>query len=243
METARPQCPKISWTFGFGLPIGMRWAARTAKRAAELPADQRWTYRADWATGRIRSSLTSSVGLLAFAIVWNGIVAAIFVPNGRDIWNSGGFGKYFVVGFPAVGLAVAIGAIVLLGRQLKYGRSILELTETPARIGGELRGTVRVRRRIDAADGFVIKLKCLQRIQSGEDSHDRTIWEGQAHAVGTSSSVVGNETTIPVRIAIPGGIPESSPPGTDNAVRWELSLSADTPGLDYKAAFDVPVFQ
>lgn len=49
--------------------------------------------------------------------------------------------------------------------------------------------------------------------------------------------------SIPIRIDIPTGRPETSLPGMTNPVRWELSLSADTPGLDYRATFDVPVFQ
>src|SRR6185503_2586845 len=68
-------------------------------------------------------------------------------------------------------------------------------------------------------------------------------WQEEQRVRGTAvRDYRGIGATIPVDFAIPAdarGTDESMP---RNTIIWRLSVSASLPGVDYAAAFDVPVY-
>src|SRR5262245_60813881 len=52
-----------------------------------------------------------------------------------------------------------------------------------------------------------------------------------------------DETAVPVLLAIPLEVAETSRPNATKPIKWRLTVSAKVPGIDYKSAFEVPVFK
>jgi len=177
---------------------------------------------------------------VAAALLWNGYAGWLLWTLGRvlapdripwHLWSLAG-----------VGAVLALVAGYLLGRFRKFGISMFALSPAPGVIGGPVTGMIRIPAKVDAPEGFELRLQCFRRYstQSGGESSTRTdtLWEDWRHAVTGYS--YGDDTQVPVRFAIPFNQPETSQNGDDRYF-WRLTASASAPGIDYKASFDVPV--
>ena len=142
----------------------------------------------------------------------------------------------------AVGVALALAAGYRLGRFRKFGVSRFALSPAPAVTGGAVAGTIRIPARVRTDAGFELKLQCFQRVttQSGGESSTSTEcrWEDARHAA--PGLEYGDETMVTVRFALPPDQPATTSEGGDGYY-WRLTASAATPGIDYRAVFDVPV--
>jgi hypothetical protein len=143
-------------------------------------------------------------------------------------------------------LAGAIPAAVagyLIGRMRKYGVSVFEMSPLPGVLGGPVSGTIRIPSNVEAAAGIVVKLQCVRQYTTGSGKHRSThrdvLWE-EARTFD-SGLAFGEETMLPVRFAVPYDKPATTAAGGSNGTYWRLTATAATPGIDYKAVFDVPV--
>jgi hypothetical protein len=232
---------------GFGLLFGGIWARRAAKHNAALEKqhpNEPWLWRPDWAARRIRSSGAVLVWFVTFfAIFWNSAVAPICyavwsgereVPA-KEIWLLGLF--------PLAGFFLAVWAAYLWRRRFKWGVSELELAAVPGVIGGPLGGLVHVPRGVEAPDGYFLKLRCIEKVETvsgGETStEDKTVWEHEQRVPPDAALSADGRTVIPVQLMIPYRLPSTD----RDKIRWQLEARAETPGVDYHAEFVVPVFK
>ena len=197
--------------------------------------------RTDAADGLIRMRGVSTHRVMAVvALLWNGY-AGWLLWTLRRVLAPDPVPWYFWI-LAVIGVILVMIAGYQLGRFCKFGVSVFALSPSPGVVGGPVTGTVRIPAKVEAPDGFELNLQCLHTYttQSGGESSTCTEvrWEDARHAV--TGLDYGQETVLPVRFAVPFDQPETTEDGGDG-YSWRLTAAAKAPGIDYKAAFDVPV--
>lgn len=225
------------------LRAGRREAYRTAARRERT--GQPWTWREDWASGRITGATPAAARLLwLFALVWNGFtwpVAWLFLSEPER-----GPGVYFILLFPAVGLVMLVLAARGSLQARKYGASVFHLKGNTGVIGRTIEGEIETRIQTAPADGFEVRLRCTRRYTTGygknRKTHRQTVWKD--HVTVPSADLEQGPTglRIPVAFAIPTSVPPASDEDPREGIEWHLVVDAKTPGVDYSDTFDVPVF-
>lgn len=227
--------------------------SRTEK-AMEQYTDEPWRVRPEWRTNEIVAEANLSRALIFFAVVWNAISwpAAGFVVY--DVTRSGTFEwpMLFVGLFPLVGLGFIVKVLVEWRRSQKFGATVLELDEMPARLGECAAGILKTGVSRDGApvDGFRIKISCYrQYVRYTRDSDgDRSkrierdlLWRDEATRPGRAYGD-GSRLTVPFTFDLPLDKPPSTPVKSENRILWEVEIDADVPGLDYQDVVEIPVF-
>ena len=234
---------------GLALLVGAR---RTRRQGEELEArrsaapGQPWLWREDWASRHVMDADRSQAGLLlVFALFWNLVSLPSAYFGVRQALQTGDKAPFLVLIFPAVGCVLLAAAIYSAMRTSRYGRSVLELDAVPAPIGRELAGTIHVAKGLDPEHGVQLTLTCVRRITTGSGKNRSTreeiLWQDDQ-----SIPVVGRQydgVAIPVRMAIPADGEPCDDSDPWNRVLWRLAARAVTPGIDYAATFEVPVFR
>jgi len=234
---------------GLGLLVG---AQRTRRKGEELEArrsaapDQPWLWREDWASRRIQDADRAQAGTLwAFAILWNLVSLPSAYLGVRQALQTGDKAPFLVLLFPAIGCVLLAAAIYSAMRSGRYGRSVLELNAVPAPIGRELAGTIHVARGLDPDHGVQLTLTCVRRITTGSgksrSTREEILWQDEQSVSGVSPQYDG--VGIPVRMAIPADGEPCDDSNPWNRVLWRVAARATTPGIDYAATFEVPVFR
>jgi hypothetical protein len=154
---------------------------------------------------------------------------------------------------PALVICGVIGfvALVFLGQALlnslrlrKFGTSVLEIEEAVR--GRRFRGVVRTARDVAPRDDYRVHLACIERLRKRPSpgnmsprARDVTRWESRVivPAAGVQSRV-GIPFDIPLPDVVPSGHAASE---STVAIRWQLTVQASLPGLDYRAIFGVRV--
>lgn len=200
-----------------------------------------WLRRADWAAGRIiASAKPAMIGVWVFAGVWNLIAAPFLTILMTEFARSGN--RLLLIGliFPVIGFGLIIWAIYVTARWKKFGESVLEMTMVPGMVGGALQGTIRLSHFVRPADGFKLKLSCINLVTTGSgrnsSASERILWTDEQQA----GPGVGD--AVPVAFYIPPDCRETSYDNVDDRVIWRLKVMAKEPGVDYAAQFEVPVF-
>lgn len=185
------------------------------------------------------ASLHRVAGVLAVA--WNGYV-------GWFLWTVAGIVApehvpWFFWLFASTGLVPAVIASYLIGRFRKFGISVFEMSPMPGVLGGPVNGTIQIPARVETTDGFDVSLHCIHQYttRNGKNSTTRrdVLWEDSLHL--DAGYAMGETTMLPVRFAVPFEKPFTTVAGGKNGFYWRLNAKAATPGIDYKAVFDVPV--
>lgn len=237
---------------GFGALIfaaGLQ-SGRTQKRVNAIRAanpDSPWLWREDWAQSRANgASRYSALGLWFFALVWNAISwGAAFAVTKNPQPNKW---AYIVVGlFPAVGIFLLVTAIVQTLRQLRFGRTFLQMQSLPAPLGGKLRGTIDVRLPYPLPHGINLSLTCLNRVTSGSgkdrSTSDHIRWKDTTN-LGSEYIMAGpTGSAIPVEFEIPRNMPATDHTTSANEILWLLRAEADVPGVNFDDNYEVPVFE
>jgi hypothetical protein len=211
--------------------------------------EQPWLSRPDWASGRIEDgSRAAAVAAWLFAGLWNLISTPAAYFAGRQALREGNKAALVGLLFPVVGIGLVVWAVRATLRYRRYGVSRLDLATVPAPVGRELRGTVVAPAVLETREELRVTLTCVRRVTRGAGKNRSTtetvLWqEEQRVAASHSRTAEGMVTAIPVAFRIPGDVEPSD--GTDprNKVVWRLEVSAGVPGVDYRSAFEVPVFR
>ncbi len=220
-------------------------AAREAWQRAQ------WERRPDWVSGHIAAEEAGSGGIFFLGASLWGFFALAAAAAGF-FWDE--FLWLVAAGFAVAAGAFLTGGLLNRARRRKFGESLLTLDETPALLGGELRGKVTcgIDPRDAPREGFRLELRCLHRweetssVGSGSDQRKSTIrrrevlWESEDQRAGQASSEIGR-LAIPLRFDLPADQPATSFGSRNSGIAWELVLSAAAKGLDYKATFHLPV--
>lgn len=235
---------------GFGLLAFAMFGYRKAKKDGSLAAlhpEEPWLCKADWATGKIKSSSGSSaLFMLAFTFFWNVISAPALFVFLTEIHGKNSPWAYFALIFPATGLILILCTIVAVRRWRKYGRSVFEMASVPGVIGGQLAGVIRVSTKVEPEDGFRVALNCVQiTITSGENGgrSESVVWQDEQVIARELQQNDPKQSAIPILFQIPYECRPTDETSDTSQTIWRLNVSAKTPGLDYSTSFDVPVFK
>ena len=231
---------------GVGVPFAAWWGVRSAierQRLAQENPGKPWMWRADWASGRVRCATGhETIFAWVFAVFWNTISWTFVALAGRDMLEEGPAALLLLI-FPLIGLGLLTWAIVATLRRRKYGSSELTLGTIPGVVGGRLAGRIETNLKEPPSKGVRLDLECTMTTGSGKNSTTRTLWTSEDNVPAMRLSQGWQGVSIPVDF----GIPSACRPTADGRegggrVNWRLRASADTPGLDFSAAFEVPVF-
>jgi hypothetical protein len=223
--------------------------ARADAAAAALHPDQPWLGKADWASGVIPSAAgRSALILAAIAAFWNLASAPTWYVFCKEAIGEGKRPSWFVLIFAGIGAVLVVAASVSLLRRRKYGQSVFQMAANPGVIGGRLAGVVRVSAKVQPEDGFLLTLECVRRVtrSTGNDSKSTTIdvlWQDKQTISRELRQNDPEQSAIPVLFQIPYDCRPTDESDAECKYSWRLKVTAKTPGLDYKAAFDVPVFK
>ena len=222
---------------GFGLLIAAPFAfvgmRREETRAAAHPGEP-WLWRADWARGEIRSPgkslvVRSIVSTIAFNVL--SVPFGVLILN--DLVHSPHFGALLAMIFPVCGLALVAWPVVTVLRWREFGPSVFNMASVPGVIGGELAGVIYTSAKIRPKDGFRLTLTC-------SNDSPGVFWHDEQAVVHDLLRDDAERSAIPVLFQIPF---ECRPPDGNAPASWQLVVKAAVPGIDYRAAFDVPVFE
>ncbi|HOX05557.1 MAG TPA: DUF3592 domain-containing protein [Planctomycetota bacterium] len=231
---------------GVGVSAAGVWRVQAwLRRRRRLAANPGRPWRADprWAAGFVFDSHAGRKAGFAWltallASAFTGTVAvAIFAAEAP--WFARLFAGAFVLG--AVFMAGL--AVYWTARLAKYGSPRLAMAELPAVPGRALTAIVLCRRHVDVEGAFRLTLRCRKTTGSGKHRHTETLLDSTVEVSGDHD--LGRErggTAIPVEVPIPAGLPPTTEPGENPSVAWTLAVAAATPGVDFAAEFDLPVF-
>jgi hypothetical protein len=226
--------------FGGILFYALRAAMRQAALRGAKP-NEPWLWREDWAQGYARDRLSAgSAFLFVFAIIWNLISGVAFYV----IWRSKADADpslLFVAVFPLIGLGLLLAAIYQFLRERKYGRSICRLQQIPIEPGRAFSGELETHVLEAPENGFVLRLSCVQRVQSGKNTHESTLWSEETTISRGAVIPTPDGMRVPFTLMFPADAAAKNDPPRGTIV-WRLKATADVPGVDYAAEFELPVF-
>lgn len=237
---------------GFGLLAGSmanyRRSRADAAQAAAHPAEP-WLQKADWARGQATASnWTALMVWLTLALYWNLVALPLYLMLPGEILGPGMRYALIALIVPAGGLGLIAGAMAALRRWRKFGQSVFQMAAVPGLVGGQLAGVIRTTCKVLPQDGFRLTLRCVQTIvtNSGRDNsgtRENLLWEDDQVVARDLLQTDPDHSAIPVLFAIPYECRPTDETVANNQTRWRLAVQAKMPGLDYRAAFDVPVFK
>ena len=118
---------------------------------------------------------------------------------------------------------------------------MLELATLPAPVGHALEGTVRTPTGLRPPEGFRVVLSCIRRVTSGSGRNRSTtetvLWQEERRVPRDGRRRAGG-------VRHPAPTPcRATRAGASDRVLWRLEVIGEVPGVDYAAAFEVPVFR
>ena len=240
---------------GFGLIAFGRFAA---SKTAELDAlqqqhpDKPWMWRPDWAEGRVRGANRQTMLFTwAFALFWNLISAPLLLVIPKEFIEKDNKLALLGLMFPLIGLGLLIWAVGATLRWRKFGASIFQMSTVPGVVGGRLRGRIETSLQSIPETGFELKLSSVRRIERERNSGgtgnrsttEKILWQ-EAQTIHPAQLALGYRgATVPVEFVIPYECEPTDDRDPLSIVVWRLESSADLPGVDFKCAFELPIFK
>ncbi|GAB4317967.1 MAG: hypothetical protein Kow0059_11170 [Candidatus Sumerlaeia bacterium] len=210
--------------------------------------EEPWLWREDWARGRIVSEGRGNVWVIwGFALFWNAISIPAAVFGIPELMHKEKWAVLVILLFPLVGMGLLLWAVYATLQWKKYGVSIFEPTSLPGVVGGRLEGQIQGRVRLRPGERVVIRLSNLRRRTTGSgdnrSTHYDVLWQ-EEHELPMEQLALapGGMSVIPVQFVIPRSCEPTSAFGGEDGVIWRLEASAEVPGVNYAALFEVPVF-
>ena len=198
-----------------------------------------------WARGEIHSRGSwLMAGLWLVAAVWNLTFGVSFFKQlSNPEIETGGL---VILGLFAIGggLAVVAFAIRETLRFLRFGESVCRIHGKAGVLGQTMKGTVSTQAEIKPEGDYDFTLQCIETywVGSGKNRTSKTEihWQAQqkVERVGRNS-----RAGIPFSFDLPKFPPETGSQLVRGQVNWQLSIKAPLKGVDYSAAFVVPVFK
>jgi hypothetical protein len=223
------------------------WWGREERALREQHPDAPWRWKKEWDAGVISAhSKGKMIGAAAFAVLWNLISSPVlfFVP---DEVRGGNTLALIGLLFPLVGVGAAAVAVYFALQWRRYGNTVFEMDAVPGVVGGMLSGRVRIPTVVLPEKDALVVLECVHRRTTGVGKSRRTsediLWQEET-AVPRGALVQENRATlVPVRFFIPLGLSSTDDEDPRDQTLWRLRARMAVPGVDFSAAFEVPVFR
>jgi hypothetical protein len=153
---------------------------------------------------------------------------------------------YWILIIPAFSFVLLIVAIFETLRWRKFGESFFNMFHFPLREGEDLKGEIETSVKLPETN-FCVKLTYINRIVKGTGKYrtteDRVLWEGMMRNVKQLPDMNSPLSRIPVHFRIPDNCPDTRECKPRNQIIWQLEASAELPGIDYNAVFEIPIFR
>lgn len=211
-------------------------------------ADEPWLWKAEWRTGRVASSNTGTLFILwVFAVAFSGFSIPLTVKAFDQVQKDGWKVVAFTGLFALIGLAMLGAAIRATVAWFRFGQSYCELITNPGVVGGWFKCAVHGRVPLTPNDTVRARLSCIRRHVTGSGKNrsvrETVKWQ-EENAVDGSVVEAGSAgaAIIPVAFYVPRECQATTLDDNDDRILWRLEITADIPGVDYSAKFEVPVF-
>jgi hypothetical protein len=226
---------------------GRRLAKQLEQRKAEHP-DEPWLWNDAWSQGHLRYSARASMRYAwLFALAWNAISLPIVLLAPGEFMEKGNHGAAIAVLFPAVGVGLLAWALHATLRWRRFGESVFEMLRVPGVLGGELAGTLQVGGELSASGAIEARLSCIRRYVSGSgknrSTHEDIRWSDEQQLPPTALARGPFGHALNLCFALPYDASPSDPVASDDYILWRLEVATRMPGVDYRARFEVPVFE
>jgi hypothetical protein len=229
---------------------GIRGVTRKAtyrREAAQRPSEP-WLYDFHWRReGIVSSVFDDMLERLLAAMVWT-IFLVPFAWVGMNVHGAWPF--LVAVGiFGSLGLLLWFRWAQMLLDLLRYGSSFLSYESLPFALGGTLRARLRSPRHLSGIDQLSFTLRCVQEqyvtTGIGSDRSRRVVCyeiykDVMTYDCDRLTGLAGND--IPVEFRLPIDQPPTNLTATP-PIYWEIEAKGKAQGVDYEAAFLVPVYQ
>lgn len=210
-------------------------AAKSFQLRQRYP-DQPWMWRRDWAANAINDQGALGLSFFwLFAIIWNLISFPIaFVFPWREVRDTPIVVVPFL--FPAIGVLMLIGVLYKSGQRMKFGASACHIDQMPIVPGRTFHGELETRIRDTPADGFTLRLTCVRRVTAGRSTNETVLWQETQKVALATPGFEG------VRVPFSFALPPDAEVMQTAGIFWRLEATAQLPGIDYAATFELPVF-
>jgi len=220
--------------------VGAR-TARAERRLRERFPGEPWSWRPEWQSNilpaRLGNGALASVIFLALfhgstLPLWS-ILPAAWAGGGRFPW------------WATTALLLGVVVSFFCGRSLlhwrKYRGTQLELNQTPLLLGRTCSARLSFPREMPAGLSVNFVLKCVRHVTTGSGKQARTVttelWRHQASASDPS----GMSRSVEFTVELPANQPATRSDNHADRIVWELTATADTPGVDLTVNFELPV--
>jgi hypothetical protein len=233
---------------GGGIMCSGLFANKSRKKEKELEEsapDEPWKWNKDWQDSVILAKSSSGVWVLfGIALFMN----LFMMPFWAGLLNSDKKVPIFAYGIVGLFQLIAFGLvgtfIYHFIRNKKYGKVNFHMETFPGVIGGQCKGIIKVPVEVQTMDGFKLTLKNIHQYRTGSGknstTHKDVLWEDTKIIKAKHNRGSNFSTDIEVEFNIPSGGKISQ--STGDSKYWELTAIAETPGVDFKEEFRVPVF-
>jgi hypothetical protein len=149
--------------------------------------------------------------------------------------------------FPLIGVALLIWAVRATIRWKRFGTSVVQMPSVPGIVGGPVAGTIQTALRELPERGFELKLRSIHRTVSGSGKNrstkERILWQEEQRVKKEELFPGYLGTSARFSFQIPGDCRPTDQEDSRSSVIWTLQVTANVPGVDYNATFDIPVFR
>jgi hypothetical protein len=236
---------------GVGMMAAGFWGKRRVAEQEHLEEqnpEAPWRWKNNWADGRIQTSGNIQFLFpLIFAVFWNLISTPLLFVLPREVIDNDNKLALIALVFPLVGLGLAVWAVRAFLHWKKYGDSIFELSTLPGVVGGQLAGRILTSVDIRPVSGFDLTLSCIHRVTTGSGKNRSTSesvqWQETRHIDRETLDYDPTRSSIPVSFSIPYEAEPTEERSAEDETLWRLGVQAETPGIDFSARFEVPVFR
>lgn len=228
---------------GLALLIGTLIAKPGATQHPER-GEKPWLGERQWASPTINCNAKGNLwGIWGFTALWNllSLPATTAIP---EQLAEGNRAILIVLLFPLAGMVLLAWAIKSTLSWRRFGQLQLALDPYPGSIGGQVGGTLELRRLpYDSAQRFPVTLMCVRSFVSGSGKNrsrsETIIWQSEGLAYSEPTTEGG--TRLSLCFDVPPNLSPSEPFGDDYRL-WRVQLKADLPGVDLNRHFEIPVF-
>ena len=235
---------------GLGIMVFSLFLRRAMRKISDLRQshpDSPWLWREDWANSTIRSNQRNTALFMSiFAVLWNGIAWTVAVAFFLQRSGQPKGVLLLVLLFPAIGVALAAGAVISVLVWRRFGAATFRIASLPARPGRAVHGYVDLPSRLPQSVPVQLRLSCVRRERQRSGNKTQTIehllWQDEKFIRGPFPEMGSEQTTLPVFFRVP----EDQPPCESNVIGsgicWKLEAIAALPGPNLKIDFDIPIF-
>ena len=231
----------------FACFFGFKILKEEKKLQDQFPLEP-WKWKKKWISGKIEGQTKAAmIGTWIFATFWNLISFPVLWVIPEEIIKKSNYLALIGLIFPMIGLGLIGMASYLTVRWKKFGKTFFNMNTFPGVIGGKLQGEILVNKNLMAVQKSKLRLLCIHKTvsRSGKDSHSREdiLWEEEMEIPREQLTYLAEKTGIPVDFSIPFSCKQTDFTIQDNQIIWRLEVGADLIGVDFKTAFEIPVFK